>query len=316
MRLLGISILCVLLSNCGKELLPPTINLIIFPLVGDTTTLFELNASDSHDDRSYDIALQYRWDFDHDLVWDTEYSTDKIEFRKFEQPGQYIIAVEVRDLDGLTSISRDTLSSFGRNHDFGLMTDPRDDQAYKTVKLDGRWWMAENLRYGQNISQVTEQTNNQVVERYEISDTLYKGYTNSFYSWYEAMNWDPMNTQGICPDGWHIPTGFEWRSLYSTFPVIYSVQYYGKAGWSGFCLDDGAQLIRYKINEQVLSLRSWSGFWSSSSDPFVNDQLKTWELTFSDGMSYDFVISSPKYFNSEGIVIYNAVRCVKDLPGI
>jgi hypothetical protein len=60
--------------SCDRANLPPVAQIQIFPTFGDTSLFFEFLAGESEDDRSFKIALQYRWDFEGDGVWDTEFS--------------------------------------------------------------------------------------------------------------------------------------------------------------------------------------------------------------------------------------------------
>lgn len=93
------------------------------------------------------------------------------------------------------------------------MKDPRDDRVYKTVTIDGKVWMAENLKFVAPLSFC-----------YEDRPTLCKTY-GRMYPWISAMNIDEKfksesfgkklkkNHQGICPTSWHLPTSEEWESL-------------------------------------------------------------------------------------------------------
>ena len=96
-------------------------------------------------------------------------------------------------------------------------TDPRDWQAYSTVKLDTQCWMAENLNVGDRIDGDTDQTNNSTIEKYcynnsETNCDIYGG----LYQGDEMMGYTATEgAQGICPDGWHIPTDAEWTTLTS-----------------------------------------------------------------------------------------------------
>jgi uncharacterized protein (TIGR02145 family) len=95
------------------------------------------------------------------------------------------------------------------------MIDARDGQVYGTTQIGDQCWMAENLNTG--IMQVTaiEQSQNGTIEKYCYNMNL--DYCNEYgglYQWDEAMGYDYATpAQGICPDGWHIPTGNEWTVL-------------------------------------------------------------------------------------------------------
>ena len=49
---------------------------------------------------------------------------------------------------------------------------------------------------------------------------LYNGYTyGALYTWAaaahggEGSNLNPSGIQGVCPDGWHLPSDSEWKQL-------------------------------------------------------------------------------------------------------
>jgi len=98
---------------------------------------------------------------------------------------------------------------------------------YKTVQIGSQCWLKENMNIGLRINNDQEQTNNGIIEKYcynnnEANCTIYGG----LYQWAEAVQyldgatnttlWNPIptgNVQGICPDGWHIPSDAEWTIL-------------------------------------------------------------------------------------------------------
>ncbi len=102
----------------------------------------------------------------------------------------------------------------------GSFEDARDGQIYKWVKIGDQTWMAENLNIGTSIDGSLEQTDNQIIEKYcygneEGNCDVYGG----LYQWSEMMQYSGLKseiietTQGICPDGWHIPSDQEWQIL-------------------------------------------------------------------------------------------------------
>ena len=98
-------------------------------------------------------------------------------------------------------------------YDSTALHDRRDDNRYKTVKVGNDVWMAENLRYASPGSFC-----------YEDKDIRCRSY-GRLYPWHVAMrlpkdfieNSMPeailAEHQGLCPDGWHIPTNDEWIAL-------------------------------------------------------------------------------------------------------
>jgi len=83
---------------------------------------------------------------------------------------------------------------------------------YQTVTIGEQCWMWPNLDAGVKIPSTGDQANNGIIEKYCYADdpsncTNYGG----LYQWNEMMSYSNIaGAQGICPDGWHIPTDGEW----------------------------------------------------------------------------------------------------------
>ena len=103
-----------------------------------------------------------------------------------------------------------------------------DGNTYPTVEIGGQCWIAEDLKVthypnGDVIPNVTDNTawvnladNN--------TDDAYCFYNNNSGTDYGALytyaaaigdDWarDNSDGQGVCPDGWHLPTDAEWTTL-------------------------------------------------------------------------------------------------------
>ncbi len=130
-------------------------------------------------------------------------------------------------------------TSYGEAVSFNTLNDPCDGdtsfnhmgQEYKIVIVGTQCWMAENINAGQRIEGYLAMEDNGVVEKYCYNDD--EDYCNLYgglYQWNEMMQYenDEM-AQGICPDGWHIPTDDEWKVLEGNADCCYGV---GNEEWN------------------------------------------------------------------------------------
>jgi len=177
--------------------------------------------------------LLIRWDWDNDIIWDTDYSSEKKDNHRFSGTGFHTICIKVKDRGGLTHSTSIEVYIRGDN-ETSTMTDPRDGREYKTVKLLGKWWMAENLKTGKLIQSNFQQYRNGLIEKYaydENPDNIEK--YGGLYFFDEAMNYkDEPGSQGICPPGWYIPSLKEWQDIGMGAPNKYLNEYYGQGGES------------------------------------------------------------------------------------
>jgi uncharacterized protein (TIGR02145 family) len=114
------------------------------------------------------------------------------------------------------------------NCEYGELTDDRDGQTYKTVKIGDQWWMAENLNYYDTLNLSVK------AKSWCYNDSAYycKKY-GRLYTWAAAVDSVKLyrdksidcgygracvlsdTVYGICPLGWHLPNNMEWETLYS-----------------------------------------------------------------------------------------------------
>ncbi|HNS18706.1 MAG TPA: FISUMP domain-containing protein [Bacteroidales bacterium] len=167
----------------------------------------------------------------------------------------------------------------------GIPTVEYEGQTYNTVLIGTQCWLKENLNVGimivNNGNPNINQTNNGVIEKFcynnEAANCIVYG---GMYEWQEAMQFvTTEGAQGICPDGWHIPTNAEYVILEGTVDSEYPIDdpEWNSSGCRG--LDAGGNLKETGIdhwNSPNTGATNESGFtglpggWSLNSGLFWN----------------------------------------------
>jgi uncharacterized protein (TIGR02145 family) len=111
---------------------------------------------------------------------------------------------------------------------YDLFTDSRDSRVYKMKTIGEQVWMAENLAYLPSVegpATVSSSNPYYYVYGYDGTDVDEAKATSNYqtygvlYNWLAAMNGtsssntNPSGVQGICPEGWHLPSDAEWKQL-------------------------------------------------------------------------------------------------------
>ena len=110
-----------------KVQFPPHPVFSVYPHFGNIYTDFSFDASLSYDDEDSISSLKYRWDWEGDEIWDTEYLPEPIITHRFTEVGLYNPTLEVTDSKGLSSIVDDDVVVDMQNHnlivDFKVLPD-------------------------------------------------------------------------------------------------------------------------------------------------------------------------------------------------
>ena len=108
--------LFLLQNSCKRKTNPPEASLKVFPSVGATNTLFNIDVSESNDEEDDVSELLMRIDWENDGTWDSDWTFDKIHTRQYEVEGGYTIRIEVKDTDGEITGATETLKVTNSNH--------------------------------------------------------------------------------------------------------------------------------------------------------------------------------------------------------
>lgn len=196
--------------------------------------------------------------------------------------------------------------------------DHRDEQKYKIVKIGDQFWMAENLRstmYNDNsqmnlINDYSEWINFKTPAYcyYDNNKTDYKSVYGALYNWYA------VNTNKLCPIGWHIPSESDWKALIvelgGRLKAGCKLKESGTQHWkypnkcatneSGFTAIPGG-IRSYKTGE-FSSINFYGVYWSSTK-PLILE----YDFPYANFMQYSSAFQI-NYHETSGF----SVRCLKD----
>ena len=99
-----------------------------------------------------------------------------------------------------------------------------DNNTYNTVQIGDQCWMKKNLRTtkyadGTSINQGTIASTTTAYWYYPDNNSSNKASYGLLYNWKAVMrssassSANPSGVQGICPNGWHVPSDAEWTQL-------------------------------------------------------------------------------------------------------
>ncbi len=203
----------------------PVASFSINPQTGNTDTLFNFDASGSSDAEDNIGQLIFRWDFESDGVWDTDWSSEATTRHQFAAADTYLVRLEVSDTQGVSDTTARWLIVENASAGYETMTDI-DGNVYRTVTIGNQVWMAEDLRVthyrdGRPIPNVTDSSawgglTTGALCFYNNDSTANAKLYGALYNWY-AVNGDTdgdgLPDAEIAPAGWRIPSQADWLEL-------------------------------------------------------------------------------------------------------
>ena len=200
------------------------------------------------------------------------------------------------------------------NCEYVTLLDDRDGQTYKTVKIGNQWWMVENLNYATaKGSYCYEEYDNNCVANGRLYEWAYAmGKSEDECGYGHECDLGVGNVQGVCPDGWHVPSKSEWETLIAAAGGEDIAGRKLKADAFGVALLD-------VVNENAFGFWAYSAGRRDDSGYFGSDGYiaNFWSSTENDSADAYFVLldnySDSAFLNYNGFKSDGfSVRCVKD----
>ena len=205
-----------------------------------------------------------------------------------------------------------------------------DGNVYNTVLIGDQCWMQENLKVthypnGDEIPNVTEDdawgalADNNTDDAYCYYDNNINSDYGALYTYAAAIadDWqrDNASDQGICPDGWHLPTDAEWNVLSDFLGgddlAGGKMKETGTSHWSspntGATNECGFTALPGGLRQSYYGWFGYaedSGYWRSASE---FDGTNSWNLSLSSSYAYVVCCCCP-FTKSHGF----SVRCVRN----
>lgn len=183
-------------GNTGKsdpvyvEVVPnllPRPSLIVEPRISwiDQPVSFIVDSTTDADDKFDELV--FRFDWEDDGIWDTQWASMDSTTHAYEEMGHYIAKMEVKDPQGNISGTSKPLVIWGK------FTDPRDGITYPVINLGSDLWFARNLGYQ------------------PVKGFVSYGEPGAYPDYGLLYSMD--SAYWVCPEGWHLSSMDEWYDL-------------------------------------------------------------------------------------------------------
>jgi uncharacterized protein (TIGR02145 family) len=196
---------------------------------------------------------------------------------------------------------------------------------YSTIQVFSQCWLKDNLNVGTMIQGGNIMTNNGIIEKYcygnnEDTCDVYGG----LYKWGEAMNYYfTTGGQGICPDGWHIPSILDWAILKGAVDTYYRIEdtiWFSFTNYQGYDAALNLKSIdRWRLNGNGNGMFGFNILPAGEFAPFIEFAGKGMYGFYWTSENYEDTPILQRFEIDDTIVMYGmsdyySVRCIKDYP--
>jgi uncharacterized protein (TIGR02145 family) len=179
-----------------------------------------------------------------------------------------------------------------------------DNHLYNTVEIAGMCWMRENL-------QVTKTPSGNAITSYCYNNNPAFCSEGRLYQWGIMMNGSassnasPSGVQGICPDGWHVPSQAEYGAMTALYGVgSGTAVHYRSPSWGGAPNTSGFSALPtgIRFNNGTFDYRGfYTVNWTSTE---TNGTAATrFDINSNNGMTQ---------LNEEAKEFWFALRCIRN----
>lgn len=228
---------------------------------------------------------------------------------------------KAKDSEKSSSSKKSSSSQSTYDAEKKTLTDLRDGQKYRTTKIGTQVWMAENLNYKTKGSYCL----------HDKADNCSK--YGRLYTWGDAMDSagtfskngkgcgytktcsPTYPTRGVCPEGWHIPTDGEFRTLFEYRQSNYennsaAARLRSKTEWENkFSTDEyGFSALPAGIRHVKTYIEGTTSFWTSQE--YQEDDNSRNYLAYHTLFNVKAAYTKFAYGKLSAL----SVRCIKDEP--
>lgn len=269
----------------------PRASFAVSTLSGNVKTQFRFDCWSSRDAESSPSQMFYRWDFDGDGQWDTDFLNTVVTMHQFDAPGTFKTLLQVKDpLGEQDTISKIIHISTGTNKT-DIYNDKRGThyEYYGTVLIGDQWWFTRNMC---------------------IHDTT--GYRQYFYNndWPAYFDYGNLYLSGyltnICPAGWRLPSREDWNKLFSNYPEDQLYEALMPGGESDFGANLGGMGTGFDVTTATFQGIDRYGYYWTTTKPVGYESPSVWIINFDKPKRQVL-----KGYDDETLKQFS-VRCVKD----
>lgn len=196
----------------------------------------------------------------------------------------------------------------------GGVTD-KDGNTYQTIIIGTQEWMKENLKvskYRDGSEIATGLNNFDWSTTTEGAFAIYEDLASNNTTFGKLYNWYALvDTRGLCPTGWHVPSDAEWTTLENylggvsvaggKMKAVSSLWASPNAGATNECGFSGLPAGIRTTSGSYSALGNQCNFWSTTEA--TSGDAWSRKLTAENGYSYKY-----SYFRQPGF----SVRCIKN----